>query len=78
MMSNEEKILAGLEDIRADLATIKCKVDEIEFKIMFGDDSEPPSDLISQMRELFPFTDEENEEFGKYMTELENQRGRLE
>ncbi len=79
-MSNEEKIFEGLEDIRSDLATVKVKIDDIEMRMAFGISEPQPTpaqqlEAIRQMHELFPFTDEENEEFGRYMEELENKRG---
>ena len=79
-MSNEEKILAELAAIRAGLSDVSVSINRIgnEFK---SDKSEPtPADQLEVLRRLheeFPFTDEENEAFGKYMEELENGKGRI-
>ena len=71
-MSNEEKIFEGLEDIRSELAIIETKINDIELQIKSTNHEAEPtpeeqSETIRLMHELFPFTDEENEEFGKYM-----------
>ena len=79
-MSNEEKILEGLEDIRSDLATVKRKINDIEFEIMFKEpESEPPLTIEEQrvaFRKLIDsISDEEAAEFGRYVDELEREKG---
>ena len=79
-MSNEEKILAELAAIRAELATVQSEVVTMRAEVerLNGKVKEPvPTsaeqlDVLRRLNEEFPFTDEENEAFGKYMEELEN------
>lgn len=80
-MTNEEKILAELENIKAELATLKRSIDDIEMKILFSEpEPEPTSEqqraAIIGLSQLL--TDEEKESFGKYMDEIERRKGIIE
>lgn len=77
-MSNEEKILAALEDIRSDLATIKTKLDGINTNIKAKNSKSNPTP--AQQREAFhdlinSISDEDAKEFGKMVEEMERQKG---
>lgn len=78
-VSNEEKILDRLEDVRADLATVKAKVDAIERDILFKDWKEQ-APTREEQREAFhdlinSISDEDAEEFGRMVEEMERQKG---
>lgn len=78
-MSNEEKILAELKAIRAELATVEARLNNIEMKSVR---KEPEPTSAQQLKAVIEMshllTDEEKENFGKYMDEIERQKGIIE
>ena len=75
-MSNEEKILAELEAIRAELATVRAEVEELKTASILEKPALTPEQRLAAFHKLIDsISDEEAEEFGRFVDEMEPQKG---
>ena len=80
-MSNEEKILAELKAIRAELATVQSEVVTMRAEVArLNGKNKKSTPTPAQQREAFhdlinSISDEDAEEFGRMVEEMERQKG---
>ncbi len=75
-MSNEEKILAELKAIRADVEMMKSDIETIKVEGTRREPTPTPEAQLEAFHRLInSITDEEAAEFGRYVDELEREKG---